>query len=150
MPTVRLVPRFVALPCSFLFLVRGRCGERNAVSSPVPCLLVDGRGGVCVGVVDCPIDIYNLPVACYSIGVEREQTPNERNPEMMTKTNTRTINSRSYETEYEAIYEADHAVTEAEASALIADKYHGFPITKATASIDGNTVAIRYTVDSCD
>ena len=40
--------------------------------------------------------------------------------------------------------------TEAEASALIADKYHGFPITKAAASINGNTVAIRYTVDSCD
>lgn len=69
---------------------------------------------------------------------------------MMTKTNTTTIASRSYETEYEAIYEADHAITEAEASALIADKYHCFPITKAAASINGNTVAIRYTVDSCD
>ena len=69
---------------------------------------------------------------------------------MMNKINTRTINARSYETEYEAIYEADHAITEAEASALIADKYHGFPITKAAASINGNTVAIRYTVDSCD
>lgn len=69
---------------------------------------------------------------------------------MMTKTNTTTIASRSYETEYEAIYEADHAITEAEASALIADKYHCFPITKAAASIDGNTVAIRYTVDNCD
>ena len=69
---------------------------------------------------------------------------------MMNKTNTRTVSTRSYETEYEAIYEADHAITEAEANELIADKYHCFPITKATASINGNTVAIRYTVDSCD
>lgn len=69
---------------------------------------------------------------------------------MMTKTNTHTVSTRSYETEYEAIYEADHAITEAEADALIADKYHGFPITKAAASINGNTVVIRYTVDSCD
>ena len=69
---------------------------------------------------------------------------------MMTKTNTRTVSTRSYETEYEAIYEADHAITEAEANELIADKYHCFPITKATAAINGNTVAIRYTVDSCD
>ena len=69
---------------------------------------------------------------------------------MMTKTNTRTINSRSYETEYEAIYEADHDITEAEAADLIAAEYHCFPITKATASINGDTVVIRYTVDSCD
>ena len=69
---------------------------------------------------------------------------------MMTKINTRTINSRSYETEYEAIYEADHAITEAEANDLLVSNYHRFPITKAAASIDGNTVAIRYTVDSCD
>ena len=69
---------------------------------------------------------------------------------MMTKINTRTVSTRSYETEYEAIYEADHAITEAEAADLIAAKYHGFPITKATASIDGNTVADRYTVESCD
>lgn len=69
---------------------------------------------------------------------------------MMTETNTRTVSTRSYETEYEATYEADHAITETEAADLIAAKYHGFPITKAAASIDGNTVAIRYTVDSCD
>ena len=69
---------------------------------------------------------------------------------MMTKINTRTVSTSSYETEYEAIYEADHAITEAEAADLIAAKYHGFPITKETASIDGNTVAVRYTVDSCD
>ena len=69
---------------------------------------------------------------------------------MMTKTNTRTVSTRSYETEYEAIYEADHAITEAEANGLILANYHRFPITKAAASIDGNLVAIRYTVDSCD
>ena len=69
---------------------------------------------------------------------------------MMTKTSIRTVRSGSYESDYEAIYEADHAITEAEAADLIADKYHGFPITKAAASINGNTVAIRYTVDSCD
>ena len=69
---------------------------------------------------------------------------------MMTKTNTRTVSTRSYETEYEAIYEADHAITEAEANDLILSSYHRFPITKATAAINGNTVAVRYTVDSCD
>lgn len=60
-----------------LFLVRMR-GVVVLVSSPVPCLLVEGRGGVCVGVVDCPIRIYNLPVSWYLIGVEREQAPTER------------------------------------------------------------------------
>lgn len=69
---------------------------------------------------------------------------------MMNKISTRTVSTRSYETEYEVIYEADHDITEAEASALIADKYHCFPIIKATASINGDTVVIRYTVDSCD
>lgn len=72
---------------------------------------------------------------------------------MMNKIETRTVftpSGRSYETHYEDFYEADHDITEAEASALIADKYHGFPITKATASINGDTVVIRYTVDSCD
>ena len=69
---------------------------------------------------------------------------------MMTKTSVRTVRSRSYETEYEAIYEADHAITEAEANDLILSSYHRFPITKATAAINGNTVAVRYTVDSCD
>ena len=69
-----------ALPARarFLFLVRGALRGANAVSSPVPCLLVEGRGGVCVGIVDCPFCIYNLPVSWYLIGVEREQTPTER------------------------------------------------------------------------
>lgn len=72
---------------------------------------------------------------------------------MMNKIDTRTVftpSGRSYESYYEAIYEADHAITEAEAADLIAAEYHCFPITKAEASIDGNTVAIRYTVDNCD
>lgn len=65
-PVLVLVPRAGAL--------RGA----NAVSSHVPCLLVDGRGGVCVGVVNCHIHIYGLLVSWYSLGVEREQA-NERN-----------------------------------------------------------------------
>ena len=69
---------------------------------------------------------------------------------MMTKTSTRIVRTGSYETDYEAIYEADHNITEAEAADLIAADYHRFPITKAAAYINGNTVAIRYTVDSCD
>lgn len=69
---------------------------------------------------------------------------------MMTKINTRTVSDRSYETEYEDLYEADHDITMAEANDLILSDYHRFPITKAAASINGNTVAIRYTVDSCD
>ena len=69
---------------------------------------------------------------------------------MMTKTSVRTVRSGSYESDYEAIYEADHAITEAEAADLIASDYHRFPITKAAAYINGNTVSVRYTVDSCD
>ena len=69
---------------------------------------------------------------------------------MMNKVSTRTVSDRSYETDYEDFYEADHDITEAEAADLIAAKYHGFPITKATAAINGDTVVIRYTVDSCD
>ena len=69
---------------------------------------------------------------------------------MMTKINTRTVSDRSYETEYEDLYEADHDITMAEANDLLVSNYHHFPITKAVASIDGNLVAIRYTVDSCD
>ena len=69
---------------------------------------------------------------------------------MMNKINTRTINARSYETEYEDLYEADHDITMVEANDLLVSSYHRFPITKATAAINGNTVAIRYTVDSCD
>ena len=69
---------------------------------------------------------------------------------MMTKINTRTVSDRSYETEYEDLYEADHDITMAEANDLLVSNYHRFPITKAAASIDGNLVAIRYTVDSCD
>ena len=52
-----------------LFLVR-MWGVVVLVLSPVPCLLIEGRGGVCVGVVDCPFCIYNSPAVCYSINVE--------------------------------------------------------------------------------
>lgn len=69
---------------------------------------------------------------------------------MMTKTNTRTVRTGSYETDYEAIYEADHDITTAEADNLIASKYHMFPITRAAYTIDGNTITVRYTIDSCD
>ena len=72
---------------------------------------------------------------------------------MMNKIETATVFTpcgRSYETYYKDTYEADHAITEAEAADLIAAKYHCFPITKAEAFIDGNTVAIRYTIDNCD
>lgn len=42
-----------------------------------------GRAGacVCVDVMDCLIYTYNLPAACYSIDVEREQTKGHRNEE---------------------------------------------------------------------
>ena len=69
---------------------------------------------------------------------------------MMTKTDTRTVRTGSYETDYEAIYEADHDITEAEADNLIAEKYHRFPITRASYTIDGNTITVAYTIDSCD
>ena len=69
---------------------------------------------------------------------------------MMNKISTRIVSDRSYETDYEDFYEADHEITMVEANDLILADYHRFPITKAVASIDGNTVAIRYTVDCCD
>lgn len=69
---------------------------------------------------------------------------------MMTKTNTRTVRTGSYETDYETTYEADHDITTAEADSLIASKYHMLPITRASYTIDGDTITARYTVDNCD
>lgn len=69
---------------------------------------------------------------------------------MMTKTNTRTVRTGSYETDYEDIYKADHAITTAEADNLIATDYHMFPITRASYAIDGDTITVRYTIDNCD
>lgn len=69
---------------------------------------------------------------------------------MMTKTSIRTVRTGSYETDYEAVYEADHAITTAEADDLIASKYHMFPIIRASYAINGDTIIVRYTVESCD
>lgn len=69
---------------------------------------------------------------------------------MMTKTNTRTVRTGSYETDYEDIYKADHDITTDEADNLIATKYHMFPITRAAYAIDGDTITVRYTIDNCD
>lgn len=69
---------------------------------------------------------------------------------MMTKTSTRIVRTSSYETDYKDIYEADHAITTAEADNLIATDYHMFPITRVAYTIDGNTITIRYTIDNCD
>ena len=97
----------------------------------------------------CALYLYIwFSIPWYLIDVEREQT--KGNHDMMTKTNTSTVRTGSYETDYEAIYEADHAITAAEADNLIATKYHMFPITRASYTIDGDTITVRYTVDSCD
>lgn len=69
---------------------------------------------------------------------------------MMTKTNTSTVRTGSYETDYEDIYKADHAITTAEADNLIATDYHMFPITRSSYTIDEDIITIRYTVDNCD
>lgn len=71
---------------------------------------------------------------------------------MMTEISTRTVRTSYYETDYEDIYEADHDITPDEADSLIAAKYHNrmFPIIRASYTIDGNTITVRYTVDSCD
>ena len=42
---------------------------------------------------------------------------------MMTKISTRTVSDRSYETDYEDFYEADHNITMAEANDLILADY---------------------------
>lgn len=105
---------------------------------------------ICGDVVMCSVFVYMFfyPVVSYRC---RKGTRNERNThDMMTKTDTRTIRTGSYETDYEAIYETDHAITTAEADNLIASKYHMFPITRASYAIDGDTITVRYTVDSCD
>ena len=77
MPSARLV---APLRCSPVLVLVHRAGVlwgANAVSSPVSCVLVEGRDGICGGIVDCPFCIYNLPAVCYSIGVEREQARKE-------------------------------------------------------------------------
>lgn len=68
------MPWLVSWDCSSCGGVAGM----NAVSFPVPCLLAVGRGGVCVGVVDCLFCIYNLPVSWYLIGVERETSTDRK------------------------------------------------------------------------
>ena len=71
---------------------------------------------------------------------------------MMTEISARTVSTGSYETDYEDIYKADHDITTAETDNLIAFKYRNrmFPIIRASYTIDGNTITVRYTVDNCD
>ena len=71
---------------------------------------------------------------------------------MMTEISARTVSTGSYETDYENIYKADHDITTAETDNLIAVKYRNrmFPIIRASYTIDGNTITVRYTVDNCD
>lgn len=52
-----------------------RCCSRLVLP---PVSRVVGRGGICVGVVDCPFCIYNLPVSWYLIGVERETSTDRK------------------------------------------------------------------------
>ena len=58
--------------------------NRKLISKTLPRKAFSGAGRrnmcICADYMDRAIHIYNLLVPCYSIGVEREQTPNERNP----------------------------------------------------------------------
>ena len=71
---------------------------------------------------------------------------------MMTEISARTVSTGSYETDYEDIYKADHDITTAETDNLIAVKYRNrmFPIIRASYTIDGNTITVRYKFDKCD
>lgn len=60
------------------------------------------------------------------------------------------VSGSSYESNYEAIYESDSNITEAEAEALMNKHYRMFPIAKSAYQINGKQMTVSYTMDSCD
>lgn len=69
---------------------------------------------------------------------------------MMNKVSDEVIKNKSYEDDFQAIYEADHAITVDEAEALMKKSYFYFPCTKSTYKLDGNTMTVYYTIDRCN
>lgn len=75
---------------------------------------------------------------------------NKRKETTMIKTNDIIINKGSYENTYEATYENNAPISTNEAENIMNKHYRMFPITKSSYSINGNTMTIKYTMDSCD
>lgn len=69
---------------------------------------------------------------------------------MMNKISDKVIKNKSYEDDFQAIYEADHAITVDEAEALMKKVYFFFPCTKSSYKLDGNTMTVYYTIDRCN
>lgn len=92
--------------------------------------------------------IYKSSISIYN-GNQQEEKQKERKPAMK-KTNDIIISNGSYDTTYEATYEADHNITTSEAENLMSKHYHMFPITHSTYKLNGNTMAITYTIDNCN
>lgn len=79
--TFRFLLRFPSRPPPCLIALSPRPSAASRLPPRPPCRGAGRRPfpRVCVDNVDCPIYIYNLPLACYSIGAKREQTKGPRN-----------------------------------------------------------------------
>lgn len=69
---------------------------------------------------------------------------------MMTKVSDKVLKNKSYEDDFQAIYEADHNITVDEAEAFMKKSYFYFPCTKSSYKLDGHTITINYTIDRCN
>lgn len=69
---------------------------------------------------------------------------------MMNKISDKVIKNKSYEDDFQAIYEADHEITVDEAEDLMKKSYFYFPCTKSSYKLDGNMMTINYTIDRCN
>ena len=69
---------------------------------------------------------------------------------MMNKVSDKVIKNKSYEDDFQAIYETDHDITVDEAKALMKESYFFFPCTKSSYKLDGNTMTVNYTIDHCN
>ena len=69
---------------------------------------------------------------------------------MIKQVSDKVIKNKSYEDDFQAIYEADHEITADEAETLMTQSYFYFPVTKSSYKLDGNTMTINYTVDRCN
>ena len=69
---------------------------------------------------------------------------------MMTKVSDKVLKNKSYEDDFQAIYEADPIITIDEAEAIMKKSYFYFPCTKSSYKLDGNTMTVNYTIDRCN
>lgn len=69
---------------------------------------------------------------------------------MIKQVSDKVIKNKSYEDDFQTIYEANHDITTDEAEALMKKSYFYFPVTKSSYELDGNKMTINYTVDRCN